>query len=82
MDDIQRIHERNVRVEADKAWETSKTRRVLIALLTYVVVVLFLWVINAPSPFLVALVPVGGFVLSTLSLPFIKSWWLARVYKK
>jgi uncharacterized membrane protein (DUF485 family) len=82
MDDILRIHERNARVEADKAWETSKSRRVLIAILTYVVVVLFLLVINAPSPFLAALVPVGGFVLSTLSLPFIKSWWLTRVYKK
>ena len=82
MDELQKIHERNARVEADKAWETSKTRRVLIALLTYGVVVVFLLVIDAPNPFLAALVPAAGFVLSTLSLPFIKSWWLVHVHKK
>jgi preprotein translocase subunit SecF len=82
MDDIHRIHERNARVEADKAWETSFSRRALIAVLTYFIVVVFLLLINAPSLFLTAFVPVGGYVLSTLSLPFVKSWWLANVYKK
>ena len=32
--EIQKIHERNKKVELDKAWETSKTRKVSIAVLT------------------------------------------------
>ncbi|KKW22200.1 MAG: hypothetical protein UY65_C0030G0009 [Parcubacteria group bacterium GW2011_GWA2_51_12] len=30
---------------------------------------------NETSPWLKALVPGGAYILSTLSLPFIKSWW-------
>ena len=41
--DIRSIKERNARVEADKAWETSMTRKVLIAVLTYALVVLFFY---------------------------------------
>ena len=41
--ELKKIIERNKRVEFDKAWETSKTRRLLIATMTYfVVVILFL----------------------------------------
>ena len=73
---IKSIEERNKRVEADKAWETSFTRRFIITVITYFVVVLFLHLINVNKPWLNALVPTGGYVLSTLSLPFIKKWWL------
>ncbi|MBI2669238.1 hypothetical protein HYX14_05330 [Candidatus Woesearchaeota archaeon] len=76
------IKERNQRVEADKAWETSKTRRTLIAVMTYVVVVIFLFLIQAPSPWLNALIPVAGFIFSTLTLPFVKRWWINAVYQK
>lgn len=80
--DIQRIQQRNRRVEADKAWETSATRRGIILVLTYSVVVLFLYAIGAPRPWLNALVPTGGFLLSTLTLPYLKQWWLKNIYKK
>jgi len=80
--EIKKIVNRNKRVEADKAWETSKTRRGLIAILTYLIVVYFLIIIEAPDPYLNALVPTGAFVLSTLSLPFIKKWWTENYYKK
>jgi len=79
---IKQILERNARVEADKAWETSKTRRALIAAATYLVVVLFLHLINAPNPWLNALVPACAYLLSTLTLPFIKKWWLENAYRK
>jgi|GEM_PF-132197 len=69
------IEERNRRVELDKAWETSWTRRAAIAVLTYIVIVIMLVLINAENPWLGALVPVLGFLLSTLSLPFIKRLW-------
>lgn len=81
-EDIEQIKERNKRVEADKAWETSKTRRILIALMTYVVVVIFLWTIDAPNPRLNAIVPTGGFILSTLTLSFFKKFWLRHGYRR
>lgn len=74
--DLQSIQERNKRVELDKAWEGSKTRRGIIALFTYVVVVIFLTIIGNGAPFVNALVPVCGYILSTLSLPVIKQWWI------
>ena len=77
---LDQIHERNRRVEADKAWETSKVRRGVIALITYVVVVFFLLLINAPNPFVNALVPTGGFILSTLTLSFFKKGGIKRYY--
>ena len=74
--EIKTIQERNQRVEADKAWETSWERKVLVALLTYFVVVLFFWIAKLPKPFVNALVPTMGFVLSTLTLSFAKRWWI------
>lgn len=74
--EIKAIIERNKRVEKDKAWETSFTRRVIIALMTYLLIVLFLWMIKFSEPWLNALVPTIAFVLSTLTLPFFKEIWL------
>lgn len=74
--EIESIKERNQRVEADKAWEISITRRAIIAVMTYIVIVIFLIVIHAPSPWLSALIPTIGFILSTLTLPFFKKIWL------
>jgi len=72
---ISAIEERNKRVELDKKWETSWTRRVTISILTYFIVVLMLTLINADYPWLGALVPVCGYLLSTLSLPLVRMIW-------
>ena len=40
------INERNKRIEADKAWETSLTRRAIIAAFTYLVVGFYLNLLN------------------------------------
>jgi preprotein translocase subunit SecF len=74
--EIAAIKERNKRVEADKAWEVSWTRKIIIALLTYLVVVLFFYVAGLSKPFLNSLIPTLGFILSTLSLTFCKKLWL------
>lgn len=79
--DIEQIKQRNARVEADKAWETSLARKILVAVLTYIVVVLFFSVAKLPKPFINAIVPTLGFVLSTLSVPFFKKLWLKRHQK-
>lgn len=69
------IEKRNQNVEQDKAWETSWTRRISIALLTYLVVLGYLFVIGNDQPFINALVPPVGFVLSTLVLKSIRARW-------
>lgn len=81
-EDLEQIKERNERVEADKAWETSRTRRILIAVMTYIVIAIFLWSIKAPNPWLNALVPTAGFILSTLTFPFFKKLWLKNIYQR
>jgi preprotein translocase subunit SecF len=72
------IENRNKKVELDKAWETSLLRRSLIATLTYIVVVLFMLSANIEKPFVTALVPTIGFLLSTMTVAFIKDRWLKR----
>lgn len=72
--EIEIIKKRNVKVESDKAWEISWTRRISVAIMTYVIALLWLIIINENIPFLKACVPMGGYILSTLSLPFIRKW--------
>jgi len=79
---IRKIEGRNARVEADKAWETSYTRRALLILFTYLAIGFYLQAIEVPYPWLNAIVPAFAFMLSTLTLPFFKKAWLKRVYKK
>jgi hypothetical protein len=80
--EIESIKERNTRVEADKAWEVSFTRKGIIAVLTYLVIVLFFIAAGVTNPFVNALVPTLGFILSTLSLGIFKKIWLKDIYKK
>ena len=57
--EIQKIKQRNKRVELDKAWETSWTRKICICILTYIIVVIYSYVIrNFDNTFLSSLVPV------------------------
>ena len=75
-EEIKKIQERNKRVEMDKRWETSVTRRVCIAILTYAVVVIYSYLIkNFDNVLLSSIVPVIGFILSTLSLKVIRKLW-------
>lgn len=76
--EIDKIKERNARVELDKAWEISLTRKALVLFLTYFVVVVFFVVAELPDPFVNALVPTLGFFLSTLTVPWVKKIWTKR----
>lgn len=75
---LKRVEERNKRVEADKRWETSPFRRLFIAALTYIIVASFLLITDSERPFLGALVPPIGYLLSTLAISPVKRWWLSR----
>ena len=79
--EVEIIKARNKRVEADKAWETSWTRKVVILLLTYIVIVIFFFTAHLPEPFANAVVPSVAFMISTLTVPFVKRWWLKRINK-
>ena len=86
MDELERraakIEERNKSVELNKAWETSYTRRGLIILFTYLSIALYLKFIVGINPWINAIVPSLGFLLSTLTLPWFKKQWTKYVYKR
>ena len=74
--EIVKIKERNKKVELDKVWETSWTRKMCIGILTYIVVVLYSYLINRINNiWLSSLVPVIGFILSTFSLKLVRNVW-------
>ena len=74
--EINEIKERNKRVELDKAWETSWTRKICICILTYIVVIIYSYLIRKLDNILLSsLVPVIGFSLSTLSLKIVRKTW-------
>ncbi len=79
--EIDSIKARNKKVEADKAWETSWTRKLLILVLTYIVIVIFFFVSKLPDPFVNAVVPSVAFLLSTMTVPLFKKWWLNKIHK-
>lgn len=79
--EIEKIKERNLRVSANKAWETSFTRKVLLVLVTYLIVGLCLMSIHNPQPWLNAIIPSIGFFISTLTMPVIKRTWIEIFYK-
>lgn len=75
---LQQIESRNAKVEADKAWETSWVRRGLLTLFTYLAVSLYLNAIHIDRPWLNAIVPAVGFMISTLTMPFFKRMWISK----
>lgn len=75
---IEAIEQRNQRVELDKAWERSTTRLVSIAGVTYVCASAVLIGLHVERPWLNALIPTLGFVLSVQSLPVLKHYWIQR----
>lgn len=79
---IEKIELRNKKVETDKAWETSWTRKILLAIFTYLAIALYLKFIVKIEPWFNAIVPSIGFLLSTLTLPFFKTLWGKYIYKK
>jgi hypothetical protein len=69
---IQKILERNHRVELEKSWETSKTRMVSISVTTFIFMSLLMKVIGMNDVLANAFLATISFFLSTLSMSFIK----------
>lgn len=79
---VGKLEARNRLVEGNKAWETSWTRRVLLIIFTYLAIALYLKFIVGINPWINAVVPSVGFLLSTLTLPWFKKMWVKYIYKK
>jgi uncharacterized protein (DUF983 family) len=79
---VDAIEKRNRRVEQDKSWEGSFVRRILILILTYIVVAVYMWLIIKIDPWINALVPAIGFLLSTLTMDWLKQKWIQNKYRE
>jgi len=79
---IQKIEERNRKVEGDKAWETSWARRMVLTFFTYLIVGGYLQAIAVSRPWLNAIVPAVAFMISTLALPLFKHVWTNRHFNE
>lgn len=77
--DVEQIKERNRKVELEKKWEVSFTRRFLLVSFTYFSIGLYMTFIGIKDAWLNAIVPSIGFLLSTLTLPFFKNRWIERL---
>lgn len=80
-EEINKIICRNNKVEADKAWETSCTRKIVVALMTYFVMICVMYVLKMDNPFISAIIPTLGFVLSTISANLVKNFWINKYQK-
>lgn len=76
---IEKIEKRNSVVSADKTWETSWTRKISIVVLTYLVVLVYLFVIGNDTPWINAIVPPTGYFLSTLAIRQLRSVWQRNI---
>lgn len=78
---VAKLEARNRRVEADKAWETSWTRRLALMLLIYMTVIFYLHFVVHIDPWINGLVPVIGYFISTLTVSFVKKRFVDKLRK-
>ena len=76
--EVEAIKARNRRVEADKAWEVSITRRISISVSTYILIAIFMFVLEVENPFVSAIIPAVAYLISTLTIGVLKSRWLRK----
>ncbi|GAC1371679.1 MAG: hypothetical protein NVSMB39_5690 [Candidatus Saccharimonadales bacterium] len=69
---VKAIAQLNLQVTSDKAWETSAVRRLSIAALTCIGVVIYLTAIHNSAPLANGIVPAMGYLVSILVLARIK----------
>lgn len=80
-EEIEKIKERNKRVEVDKAWETSNMRAGFIALVTFLLTFGLLMLIHADYALPKAIGASIAYWLSTESYGILKKWWIKRKNK-
>jgi len=73
---------RNTRVETEKAWEVSWTRRFSIAVVTFVITFAYMKLTKQEPLWLGSFVPAFGYLLSTVSIPYLKEFWINHCHNK
>ncbi|MFZ2150864.1 MAG: hypothetical protein WAZ12_03920 [Candidatus Absconditicoccaceae bacterium] len=80
--ELEKIKQRNKKVETDKAWEGSIVRKFLLMIFTYLALGIYMQAIDINNPRLNAIIPTVGFLLSTLTLPRFKKLRTKHIYKR
>lgn len=80
--ELEKIKQRNKKVETDKAWEWSIARKMLLMIFTYLALGIYMQAIDINNPWLNAIIPTVWFLLSTLTLPRFKKLRTKHIYKK
>jgi hypothetical protein len=75
---IEKIEKRNKKVEVDKSWETSSFRKVSIAVITYLIILIIMYLFDFKNIFINALIPTSGYLLSTLSIGILKKIYIKK----
>ncbi len=76
--EIEKIKKRNKKVEAEKAWETSFERKISIIVFTYIIIAIIMLLLKIEKPFVNALIPTFWYLLSTLSISFLKKKYIKK----
>lgn len=80
--ELEKIKQRNKKVETDKAWEWSIVRKFLLMIFTYLALWIYMQAIDINNPRLNAIIPTVWFLLSTLTLPRFKKLRTKHIYKR
>lgn len=75
---IEVIEARNSKVELDKQWETGTFRKVVLLAITYILLAIYMTLIGVNRPWLNSIIPSLGFLISTLTLGWIKTIWINK----
>lgn len=82
-DDVGYLEERVKRLELQlryselqKKWEMSKVRLLILSATTYVVIAFFMYLFEIEDPLVNAIIPGSAYILSTISVPFIRKVWV------
>lgn len=76
--EIENLKKRNKKVEAEKAWEISNERKILIIISTYIIISIVMYLLNFEKPLLNAIIPTCWYILSTLSISFFKNKFIEK----
>ena len=78
---IKKIEKRNKKVEANKSWETSVFRKISVALITYIFMIIVMYILWIENVFINALIPTFGYILSTLWIEVLKKIYIKKYLK-
>lgn len=73
--EIEKIIERNKKVEQDKAWEISWTRKIIISVLTFFFIAWILFLTGTDEVVMWSLISTIGFIISTTALKPVRKIW-------